>query len=253
MITLYMPPLSPFQWALAILAAFGMGVAKGGLAGVGLFHVVVFAFLFGARDSTGIVLPMLLVGDICAVTWFRQHARWDYIKKMLPPACAGIVIGSLLMSRISDALFRPLIGWIILTLAIMQFVRMRRPDWFGDVPHNIWFAWTMGLTTGVASMLANAAGPIVALYALAVSLPKFEMVGTSAWLFLIINALKVPFSVSLGLITPYTLVLNLTLAPIVAVGVLSGRWLMTRLPQRLFDGLLLAFAAVAALRLIGVL
>jgi uncharacterized membrane protein YfcA len=253
MIAVYMSPLSPVQWALAVLAAFGMGVAKGGLAGVSLFHVVVFAFLFGARDSTGIVLPMLLVGDVCAVTWFRQHARWDYIRKMLPPACAGIVLGWLVMHRISDALFKPLIGGIILTLAILQLARTRRPDWFGDVPHNVWFAWTMGLFTGVASMLANAAGPIFALFALAVSLPKFEMVGTSAWLFLIINALKIPFSVSLGLIHEQTLTLNLTLAPIVAVGVLSGRWLMKRLPQRLFDGLLLAFAAIAALRLIGVL
>jgi uncharacterized protein len=246
-----MSSLSPIQWALATLAAFGMGVAKGGLAGVGLFHVVVFAFLFGARDSTGIVLPMLLVGDICAVTWFRQHARWDYIRRMLPPAIIGIVLGSVLMQRISDTVFKPLIGAIILTLAILQLIRMRRPDWFGDVPHNAWFAWGMGLLTGVTSMLANAAGPIVALYALAVSLPKFEMVGTSAWLFLIINALKVPFSVSLGLIHQQTLMLNLTLAPVVAAGVLSGRWLMTRLPQRLFDGLLLAFAAIAALRLIG--
>jgi len=248
-----MPPLSPIQWALAILAAFGMGVAKGGLAGVGLFHVVVFAFLFGAKESTGIVLPMLLVGDICAVTWFRQHARWDYIRKMLPAACVGIVLGSIWMHRISDAFFKPLIGWVILTLAILQLARTRRPDWFGGVPHNAWFAWAMGLATGVASMLANAAGPIVALYALAVSLPKFEMVGTSAWLFLIVNALKIPFSISLGLIHQHTLMLNLTLAPVVAIGVLSGRWLVTHLPQRLFDGLLLAFAAIAALRLIGVL
>ena len=79
------------------------------------------------------------------------------------------------------------------------------------------------------------------------------MVGTSAWLFLIINALKVPFSLGLGLITPQTLLLNLVLAPIVVVGVFSGRWLITRLPQQLFDGMLLAFAAIAALRLIGML
>jgi uncharacterized membrane protein YfcA len=244
--------VSPLHWALAIVAAFGMGVAKGGLAGVGLMHVVIFAFLFGARDSTGIVLPMLLVGDICAVTWFRQHARWDYIRRMLPPAAAGIVIGTLLMHRVDDALFRPMIGWIILVLAVLQLARLRRPDWFGAVPHTPWFAWTTGLTTGVTSMMANAAGPIFALYAVAVSLPKFEMVGTSAWLFLVINALKVPFSVSLGLIHQQTLLLNLTLAPVVVAGVFSGRWLTTRVPQKLFDALLLGFAAVAALRLIVV-
>jgi uncharacterized protein len=248
-----MPDFTPLQWALAMLAAAGMGIAKGGLFGVSLMHVVIFAFLFGARDSTGVVLPMLIVGDICAVTFLHQHARWDYVRRMLPPACIGVVIGWALMGRVTDATFKPIIGWIILSLAVMQFARMQRPQWFGDVPHNLWFAWAMGLLAGVTTMLANAAGPIFGLYALSVSLPKFEIVGTGAWLFFILNSFKVPFSVGLGLITAQTLLFNLLMSPIILLGVAGGRWLTHRLPQKLFDGLLLAFAAIAALRLIGVL
>jgi len=101
-------------------------------------------------------------------------------------------------------------------------------------------------------MLANAAGPIFALYALAVSLPKFEIVGTSAWFFFIINALKVPFSIALGLIHTQTLLLNLVLSPAIVAGVFAGRWIIHHIPQRIFDVFLLVFAAVAALRLIGV-
>ena len=246
-----MPDFTPWQWALAIVAAAGMGISKGGLAGIGLLHVVIFAFLFGARDSTGVVLPMLIVGDVCAVTALHQHARWDYVKRMLPPACIGVVIGTVLMGRVTDAMFRPIIGWIILMLAAMQFARMQRPQWFGDVPHNRWFAWGMGLLAGVTTMLANAAGPIIGLYALSVSLPKFEIVGTSAWFFFILNVFKVPFSAGLGLIHGQTLLFNLVMSPIILAGVLGGRWLIHRLPQRLFDRFLLAFAAVAALRLIG--
>ena len=246
-----MPEFTPFQWILAILAAAGMGIAKGGLAGVGLFHVVVFAFLFGARDSTGVVLPMLIVGDICAVTFLHQHARWDYVRKMLPPACIGVIIGWTLMGRVSDAMFRPIIGWVILGLALMQFARMQRPDWFGDVPHNPWFAWAMGLLAGVTTMLANAAGPIFGLYALSVGLPKFEIVGTAAWFFFILNSFKVPFSFGLGLIHGQTLFFNLLMSPVILIGVLGGRWLTHKLPQRLFDAFLLTFAAIAALRLIG--
>ena len=246
-----MPDFTSFQWALAVLAAAGMGIAKGGLAGVSLMHVVIFAFLFGARDSTGVVLPMLLVGDICAVTFLHQHARWDYVKRMLPPSCVGVLLGWLLMGRLSDAMFKPIIGWIILTLAALQFARMQRPHWFGDVPHTRRFAWAMGLLAGVTTMLANAAGPIFGLYALSVSLPKFEIVGTGAWLFFILNAFKVPFSAGLGLIHTQTLLFNLMMTPVIVVGVLCGRWLTHRLPQRLFDGFLLLFAAVAALRLIG--
>ena len=247
-----MPDLTPLQWTLAVVAATTMGISKGGLAGLGLLHVIIFAFLFGARESTGIVLPMLLVGDVCAVSALHQHARWDYVRRMLPPACIGIGIGTWLMGRVSDAMFKPIIGWIILGLALLQLARLQRPHWFGSVPHNRWFAWGMGLLAGITTMLANAAGPIFALYALAVSLPKFEIVGTSAWFFFIINALKVPFSIALGLIHTQTLLLNLVLSPAIVAGVFAGRWIIHHIPQRIFDVFLLAFAAIAALRLMGV-
>lgn len=245
-----MPPLSPAEWLLAIAGAIGLGVGKAGLAGMSLLHVLIFAFLFGARDSTGVVLPMLLIGDVGAVTLFHQHARWDYVRRMLPPACVGVVFGALLMRALTDAAFRPTIGWIVLSLTALQVVRTYRPEWFGNVPHARWFAWTIGLLAGTTTMLANAAGPIFAVYCLAVALPKYELVGTSAWFFLILNAFKVPFSAALGLIHGQTLLFNLALAPAIFAGLLGGRWLVRRVPQRVFDVLLLAFAAVAALRLI---
>lgn len=243
--------LTPGEWTLALLAAFGVGLSKSGFAGVGLFHVVVFAHLFGARPSTGIILPMLLIGDISTLVAFRQHARWEYVWRILPPALVGILIGWLAMHRIDNAHFRPVVGGIILLLAVLQIARMWRPQWFAHVPHATWFAWTLGLTAGVTTMLANAAGPIVALYLLAIALPKFEFVGTSAWFFFIINAIKVPLSTELGLIDFDTLRFNLLLAPVIVCGLLGGRWLVHRVPQKLFDSLLLIFASMAAVRLIG--
>ena len=240
------------EWILAVVAALGVGIGKAGLSGMSMFHVLVFAFLFGARASTGVVLPLLLVGDVAAVRIFHQHARWDYVRRMLPPACLGVVLAAWFMRDLDETLYRPVIGWVTLILSILQFVRMYRPDWFGNVPHARWFAWTMGILAGAATMLANAAGPIFAIYCLAIGLPKFEFVGTSAWFFLIINAFKVPFSLALGLIHGQTLLLNLALAPAIAAGLVGGRWLIRRVPQRVFDLLLLAFAGVAALRLIGV-
>jgi uncharacterized membrane protein YfcA len=213
---------------------------------------MVFALLFGARDSTGIVLPMLLVGDLCAIAAYRRQARWDYLRRMLPPACVGIVAAAAVMGRLSDAAFKPVIGWIILALCILQFIRMIWPHSFGDVPHGHGFAWTMGLLAGATTMLANAASPIMTIYFLAVALPKLVFVGTAAWFFFLVNAFKVPFSAGLGLIHPGTLLFNLVLSPAVVAGFLIGGWLIRRVPQRLFDGVLMTFAAVAALRLIGV-
>ena len=246
-----LPTLTSSEWLLAVVAAFGIGIAKSGFAGVGLIHVLIFAFLFGARDSTGVVLPMLIVGDTLAVTTFRQHARWDYIQKMLPPAVIGVVVGTLLMSRMTENQFKPLIGGLIIGLTVLQLVRLWRPSLFELVPHQLWFAWIMGLLAGIATMLANAAGPIMALYFLAVTLPKLELVGTSAWFFLVLNCIKIPFSLSLGLIHFDTLTLNAILMPCIAAGLFLGRWLVVRIPQKAFDGFLLAFAGIAALRLVG--
>lgn len=246
-----MPHLSAFQWFLAALGGLGIGLSKGGFSGITLVHVLIFAFLFGARDSTGVVLPMLIVGDVLAVATFRRHARWDYIRRLLPPSLTGIALGALLMQRIPGGAFNPVVGSIILVLSGLQALRFWRPDLYENAPHQLWFAWLMGLLAGLTTMLANAAGPIMALFLLAVALPKFELVGTSAWFFLIINCLKVPFSVGLGLIHRESLLFNAALIPFIACGLYGGRWAVSHLPQRHFDGLLLAFAALAALRLIG--
>ena len=243
---------TPSQWLLAILGALGIGLAKSGLSGIGLIPVIIFANLFPARDSTGVVLPMLIAGDLLAVLTFRQHARWEYIRRMLPPAITGVIAGWLLMHRLSETAYKPLIGAIILGLTVLQLWRMARPALFEHMPHSLWFAWAMGLLAGSTTMLINGAGPIMALYFVAVALPKLELVGTGAWYFLIVNCLKVPFSANLGLIHADTLRFNALLVPAVAAGLFAGRWLVQRIPQRLFDTLLLLFVIIAALRLIGV-
>jgi uncharacterized membrane protein YfcA len=247
------PTLDPASWLLAIIGSIAMGISKAGFSGMSLVHVLIFAFIFGARTSTGIVLPMLIVADIFAVRAFPGHARWDYIRKMLPPAVVGIVGGFLLMGRINDEAFRQITGGIILTLAVLQATRMLRPQWFADeVPHSPIFAWAMGLFSGVMTMMANAAGPVFTIYALSVSLPKMQLVATTAWFFLIVNLLKVPLSAGLGLIDNRTLLLNASLVPAVLVGIGLGRWLTRRVSQEHFNAILLTFAALAALRLLGV-
>jgi uncharacterized membrane protein YfcA len=107
----------------------------------------------------------------------------------------------------------------------------------------------VGIWAGVATMTANAAGPIMAVYLLSLSLPKQNLVGTSAWFFLIVNVFKLPFSGALGLLQPASLLLDLALCPVVVLGTFIGRSLLHRIPQRLFEALLLASAAGAALKM----
>jgi uncharacterized protein len=248
-----MPDLSLAQWLLAIVAGLGVGISKSGFAGVSLVHVLVMAHIFGDKLSTGIVLPMLCIGDICAVIAFKRHAIWRHVGRTLPIACIGVVIGTWMMrSLVPEWAYKPFIGWTVLVLVVLQVWRMLRPGLFENVPHSWPFAAAMGLLAGITTMMANAAGPVMGLYFLAVGLPKYQLTGTSAWFFLIINLYKIPFSASLGLIRTDSLLFNLALAPAIVVGLFFGRWLLAHVSQRLFDGLILAFAAGVALYRVGV-
>ena len=146
-----------------------------------LVHVLIFAFLFGARDSTGVVLPMLLIRRRrCGHALPPARA----LGLRAPHAAAGVQRRSYRCPPDApakdNAAFKPTIGWIVLSLTVLQVTRNYRPEWFGNIPHSPWFAWTIGLLAGMTTMLANAAGPIFAISFLAVGLPKFEFVGTFA-------------------------------------------------------------------------
>lgn len=248
-----MPELTSTQWTLALIAAMGVGISKSGLPGISLLHVVLFAHLFPGIQSTGVVLPLLVAGDLGAVALFRRHAHWPHVIRTLPPAILGVVVGWTFMGRIPAGMFNPLIGGIVMALAGLQALRDWKPQLWQRVPHTTWFAWSMGFLAGVTTMVANAAGPVMGLYLLAVALPKEVFVGTAAWFFLLINLFKIPFSLQLGLIQPSTLTFNLMLTPAIAAGLFFGRWVVARLSQRWFDTLVLIFAVAASLRLLGVL
>jgi uncharacterized membrane protein YfcA len=236
--------------AMLILGGLGIGFSKSGFSGISMLHVLLFAFVFGALPSTGILLPMLVVGDICAITVFGRKADWSQIRRLLPPTLFGILVGWVLIDAIDARWFSLIVGGIILALTGLQLVRSLRPDWFDRFPHRTWFALVLGLLAGITTMLANAAGPIVALYLLAINLPKWELIGTSAWLFLVLNVLKLPLSYDAGLIDTDTLLVDLTFAPTIPLGIMAGRWLVKRISQQWFNGVLLVLTAIAAIRLI---
>ena len=165
---------SILHWTLAFFAALCIGLSKSGLPGLGMVTVLLMAEVMPARESTGTVLPLLLCGDVLAVLVFQKHARWQQIWKVLPPAFVGIIAGYFLMQRIPEHIFRPVIGWIVLLLAVLQFWRKRYPATFRRIPHTRWFAWMMGGASGVTTMMANAAGPVMTIYLLAVALPSHQ-------------------------------------------------------------------------------
>lgn len=247
-----MPDLSsPWVWILAALAALCVGLSKTGFGGLGIVSVSLFAQLFPAKESTGALLPLMIFADFFAVWFYRRHAHWPDLLKLLPATLVGIVCGWWLMPRIPDRTFTMLLGWVILCLMALTAAQRLRPSMMGRMGDHPWLGLAAGWATGVTTMLANAAGAIAAFYFLARRMDKMTFVGTAAWFFLIVNLAKVPFGLQLGLINVSSLRFDALLLPIVLAGAVAGRVLMRRIPQRLFEWITITLAGAAALRLIA--
>ena len=243
--------LETWQWGLAAAAALIMGFSKTGMSGLGILAIPMMAVAFPARESTGIVLPMLICGDVLAVAYYRRDAVWGHLFKLIPWVIPGLLLGYMALGRINEPQMRIVLGGIVLAMIALQVVRARCGDWMENkLPHTWWFAAFMGLLAGFATMLANAAGPVMVVYLLAHGLPKKEFMGTGAWYFLIVNCLKVPLSANLGLVTPSTLTINACLIPVILVGGVLGILFITRIPQKTFEKAVLLIAALASVNLL---
>ena len=247
------PPFSvnfePWQWTLAVAAALLVGISKTGIGGLGMLSVVIFAQIMPAKQATGIVLPLLIVGDLMAVASYRSHTQWRFLWRLFPWTAAGVIIGYFALGRIDDRQAKVLIGVIILSLLVVHVLR-RRGAVKEEGSHGWWLAPMIGVLAGFTTLVANAAGPLMAIYFLAMQLPKFQFVGTSAVFFLLINSFKVPFMMDLHLINPQSLLLNLWLAPVVIFGAVMGRKLLVKVDQRLFENLALGLSALAGVKLL---
>jgi hypothetical protein len=243
----------PLLWVFAFLGALMVGVSKAGITGLSILSIALFTQVFpSSKQASGLVLPLLIFGDFVAVFSYRKHTQWRFLWRLFPWTALGVVLGYFTLGRISDHNARTLIGWIILSLAALSFWRRfatAANDERGSSVH--WsIAALIGVASGFITLVANAAGPLMAIYLVAMRLPKMEYVGTAAVFFMLLNLFKVPFMVDLGLITAQSFGFNLILAPAVVLGALAGRWLLIHINQKLFEQLVLLLSAIGGVLLI---
>ncbi len=243
--------LSHWQWVWLAVAAFCSGLSKTGIAGLGILPVVIFANLLPPRESTGALLPLLLCGDVFGVMFFRKHASWPHLWRLFPWVIAGVLAGCFALDRVNSAQMQRMIGVILLLMVVLRWQHGRRhDDLAARVPHSMWFTALMGILAGFTTMVANAAGPVMVLYLLAIGLPKLVFIGTSAWFFMLVNAFKVPFSVKLGLITPDSLLMDALLVLPMVPGALLGPRLLGHINQREFEKMVLLLTLAGTIRLL---
>lgn len=217
------PDLTPGFLILFLIVALVIGMAKAGLSGLGLAIIPVMALIYGAKESTGVILPMLIAADIMAVIYYHRHAVWKHIFIILPWVAAGIFVALIIGNMINDNQFRIImlsIVWIMLILMVLNDLRKKKED---GVPQNMFFKASMGFAGGFSTMIGNSAGPVFTLYFLAMRLPKKEFIGTSAWLYLIMNTGKLPLQALVWKnITMTSLIPGLVSIPVIALGMFLG-------------------------------
>jgi uncharacterized membrane protein YfcA len=202
-------------------AVFLLGLSKSGIKGIGIIIVVILAFVFGEKASTGILLPMLIAADIFAVIYYNRHTQWKYIIKLMPLMIVGVLVGVWIGNDISEIIFKRLMAIIIIVSVLLMFYNENRKS--VNVPNSRVFSGSMGFLAGFTTMIGNLAGPISNIYFLAMRLPKNEFIGTAAWLFFIINVFKLPFHFFVWkTVSKETLVLNSVLLPAVILGFFVG-------------------------------
>lgn len=239
------------------LAAYIIGMSKTGVPGSALIAVPMFASVFEGRLIAGAILPVLMVADLFAIGWYRRHARWDLLKPLAIWVGLGYAFGIAFFVVVGSATraLEIVIGAIVLAIVAIQLRRL----WHGT-PHRASTtatAATYGTTGGFTTFVANAAGPVINTYLVGLGLGKHQLVGTTAWLYFLINLTKVPLYLAIGewtgggrFFTWRSLAYDVLLVPAVVAGVYSGRALFRRIPQQAFLLTVLVLSAGGALKLI---
>jgi hypothetical protein len=232
-------------WILALSAAFILGISKSGIKGIAIIIVTIMALAFGARESTGLLVPLLVVGDIFAVVYYHRHTRWSYVLRFLPWMLGGLVIGAGIGNDLPEQEFKLVMAFIILaSVVIMYWWDLRKSE---KVPTHWAFGGFIGILAGITTMIGNLAGAFSNIYFLAMRLPKNEFIGTAAWLFLIVNVAKLPFHIfAWDTIGWESLEINLRLLPAEVLGLFIGIRLVKLIREKLYRKLILLLTAVGA-------
>ena len=233
---------------LAVLTAILVGVAKTGVSGMAILVVPLIAMVFPAKESVGALLPMLIAGDILALIYYRQHAQWRQLIKLIPGVAAGMLIGGLFLSQLDNQSMRIFLGAFVLLLLIIEW--LARHLNLNEFKKLRTFAVLVGIMAGFGTTVGNAAGPIMGIYLIMMDLDKKQLMGTGAWFFLIVNTSKLPIFIYHKMIDLDTLRFFAFMLPFVILGTFFGRKLLTILSQKIFNSLVLLFAGLSSLWLL---
>ena len=252
------------EWTALVAAALIVGLSKAGFgSGVGVLAVPLVAMALGSRPMLGVLLPVLIVGDLLSIPHYLRSFDRRNLWTLLPGCAVGVVCGMLTLGWFKGLAFgEDLLGGLIGALCIifvsaqayLMAARARRRSTEQEevAPYRprTWHGLLAGASAGLTSTLAHGAGPVIAMFLLPQRLGNRLFVGTTVWFFVACNLLKLGPYVWWDVVTMETLSYLPYLAPAVLVGTLAGVWLNRRLSGRVFSAIVYAVVFVTGMKLI---
>ncbi|WP_341367639.1 sulfite exporter TauE/SafE family protein [Yoonia sp. BS5-3] len=237
-------------WIVASLAAFFMGLSKGGMPIIAMLSVPLMALIMDPALAAGLLLPIYIVADWYTIYLFRKAFSVRNLKILIPAAFVGVVIGFLSVSHVPANALKLLLAAIgIYFVTDSVFKRLRRkqsPARPADVPRGAFWGTVAGLT----SYIAHSGGPPYQVYILPQKLDKMTYLGTTAILFACINLMKVGPYIWAGQLTWDSFTQSLWLAPMALFGAWSGARISKILPERIFYLLIETALGLMSLKLL---
>lgn len=240
-----MPAFLTTSFFFAAIAAFLLGIAKSGVKGIAVLIVVLFVFAFGAKASTGILLPLLIGGDIFAIVYYKKHALWKYVFQLMPWMLIGVVMGTFGGNYLNENSFKTWMAILIMLTTIMLWYWEKKP--LKIVPNHWSFGGVFGLLAGFTTMIGNLAGAVTNVYFLAMKLPKNAFIGTSAYVFFLINIFKIPFHIWVWeTISMDSFLISLRFLPFLVLGLFVGVKLVEKINDTNYRKMILLLTAIGA-------
>lgn len=235
-------------WVLAVIAAMAVGLAKGGLAMVGMISVPVLSLVMSPVQAAGLMLPVYVVSDIGGLIAFRRNFDLRVLATALPGAIAGIGIGWAGAHVVPVWGVTLIVGAIGLVFALNALIR---PQFAGHARHPSAGRGTLwGLLAGYTSFVSHAGAPPWQVYVQPLRLPALIYAGTTTWFFAICNAVKLIPYAALGQLSAANLKAAGLLVPVALIAVWAGLRLVKVIPEALFYRLITWGLLAVSLRLI---
>lgn len=235
---------------LLIFIGIFIGLVKGGVTGPigGAVILPLLSQTMTVPQAAGITLPLLIVGDIFAMRFYWREWDMGLIKRLLPAAIVGILVGLFLLVSLPDLTLRRVLG-VFTILAIIFKLTSDSLRAVRYEPRN-WHGYLAGFASGLTSALANLGGPPMTAYLLLQKLQPTAYVGTMTLFFFVVNLLKVPGYLSEGIIDIPTLISILWITPLIPLGVWIGRWAIGKVNRLWFERAMMALLFWACLSLL---